>query len=83
MEKYGYIRVSSKEQNTDRQLVDALTDKEIQKNHLFTDKMSGKSACKNSAFKSDCQQLYNHEKSLETKCFSFRAFSLHKLNLCC
>ena len=41
MEKYGYIRVSSKEQNTDRQL-DALTDRGVQENHLYIDKMSGK-----------------------------------------
>ena len=41
MEKYGYIRVSSKEQNTDRQL-DALTERGVKESHLFIDKMSGK-----------------------------------------
>ena len=41
MEKYGYVRVSSKEQNTDRQL-DALSERGVQGSHLFIDKMSGK-----------------------------------------
>lgn len=41
MEKYGYVRVSSKEQNTDRQL-DALAKRGVQGSHLFIDKMSGK-----------------------------------------
>ena len=41
MEEYGYVRVSSKEQNTDRQL-DALEERGVQERHLFIDKMSGK-----------------------------------------
>lgn len=45
MEKYGYVRVSSKEQNTDRQL-DALAEKGIHRNHMFIDKMSGKDFCR-------------------------------------
>ena len=38
---YGYIRVSSTDQNEDRQLI-ALQDKNIPKRHLFIDKQSGK-----------------------------------------
>ena len=38
---YGYIRVSTKEQNTDRQL-DALLRYGIKKKHMFIDKQSGK-----------------------------------------
>lgn len=45
MEKYGYVRVSSKEQNTDRQL-DALTERGIQRSHIFIDKLSGKDFCR-------------------------------------
>lgn len=45
MEKYGYVRVSSKEQNTNRQ-VDALLKKGVKENHLFIDKMSGKDFCR-------------------------------------
>ncbi|MBR4607075.1 MAG: recombinase family protein [Lachnospiraceae bacterium] len=45
MEKYGYVRVSSKEQNTDRQL-DALTEMGIQRSHIFIDKLSGKDFCR-------------------------------------
>ena len=41
MEKYGYIRVSSKDQNIDRQLI-ALSYYEIPRNHLYIDKQSGK-----------------------------------------
>jgi DNA invertase Pin-like site-specific DNA recombinase len=39
--KYGYIRVSSKEQNPARQ-EDALLKAGIEKDYIFTDKMSGK-----------------------------------------
>jgi DNA invertase Pin-like site-specific DNA recombinase len=39
--KYGYIRVSSKEQNTARQK-DALLKAGIEEGYIFTDKMSGK-----------------------------------------
>ncbi len=39
--KYGYVRVSSKEQNTDRQL-DALLEAGLSENEVFTDKQSGK-----------------------------------------
>ena len=38
---YGYIRVSSKEQNVDRQM-DALLGLGINKRNIFTDKQSGK-----------------------------------------
>ena len=41
MEKYGYIRGSSKDQNIDRQLI-ALSYYEIPRNHLYIDKQSGK-----------------------------------------
>ena len=38
---YGYIRVSTKEQNTDRQII-AMNKLHIQKKNLFIDKQSGK-----------------------------------------
>ncbi len=38
---YGYIRVSTKEQNEDRQL-DAMKDKEIPDKNIYVDKISGK-----------------------------------------
>jgi len=38
---YGYVRVSTKEQHTDRQ-TKALTDFGIVGEHIFTDKLSGK-----------------------------------------
>lgn len=41
MENYGYIRVSSKEQHTDRQHI-ALAEYHIPKKNLFIDKQSGK-----------------------------------------
>ena len=41
MEQYAYIRVSSKEQNIDRQLI-ALKDFDIPKRNLFCDYQSGK-----------------------------------------
>ena len=41
MEKYGYLRVSSKDQNLDRQYA-ALTSYHIPKRNMFVDKMSGK-----------------------------------------
>jgi len=41
MEIYGYIRVSSAEQNTDRQLI-KMQELEIPPENLFTDKQSGK-----------------------------------------
>lgn len=41
MENYGYIRVSSKDQHTDRQHI-ALAAYHIPKKNLFTDKQSGK-----------------------------------------
>ena len=41
MIKYGYIRVSTKEQNVDRQ-VEAMKDVGIEKNKMFIDKQSGK-----------------------------------------
>ena len=39
--EYGYIRVSSKEQNSDRQMV-ALLKEGLDKKHIFIDKQSGK-----------------------------------------
>ena len=41
MSYYAYIRVSTKEQNTDRQLI-AIKELNIQKNNIFIDKQSGK-----------------------------------------
>lgn len=41
MKKYAYIRVSTKEQNIDRQ-VEAMKDVGIEKNKMFIDKQSGK-----------------------------------------
>lgn len=38
---YGYIRVSSKEQNEDRQLI-AMKERNISDKHIFSDKMSGR-----------------------------------------
>lgn len=38
---YGYIRVSTREQNEERQVI-ALTDAGVDKRHLFMDKQSGK-----------------------------------------
>lgn len=41
MEKYGYLRVSSKDQNLDRQYA-ALASYQIPKKNIYVDKMSGK-----------------------------------------
>lgn len=41
MATYGYVRVSSREQNEDRQL-DALREMEIEERNIFIDKQSGK-----------------------------------------
>ena len=41
MAKYGYVRVSSKGQNIDRQ-TDALLECGLQKSNIFVDHMSGK-----------------------------------------
>jgi DNA invertase Pin-like site-specific DNA recombinase len=41
MKKYGYIRVSTVEQNTDRQII-SLTEQGISQANIFTDKQSGK-----------------------------------------
>ena len=41
MKKYGYVRVSTKEQNTDRQLI-ALKEYGIPEKNILTDKQSGK-----------------------------------------
>lgn len=41
MNKYGYIRVSTKEQNPDRQFL-ALKENDIQEKEIFVDKTSGK-----------------------------------------
>ena len=45
MDKYGYVRVSTKEQNTDRQM-DALLESGVAEDHIFVDKMSGKDFCR-------------------------------------
>lgn len=41
MKQYGYVRVSTKEQNEDRQLI-ALEPFQLPKSHIFLDKQSGK-----------------------------------------
>ena len=41
MAAYGYVRVSSRDQNEDRQLL-ALARAGIKKDHIFTDKISGR-----------------------------------------
>ncbi|EDP11523.1 recombinase family protein [Amedibacillus dolichus] len=41
MKKYGYIRVSSKDQNIDRQ-VESLRQLKIEDKNMFVDKQSGK-----------------------------------------
>lgn len=41
MQKYGYIRVSSKDQNIDRQM-SAMVMEKIKKENIFVDKLSGK-----------------------------------------
>jgi len=38
---YGYVRVSSKDQNEDRQLI-VMREKNVPENHIFIDKLSGK-----------------------------------------
>ena len=38
---YGYVRVSSSDQNEDRQML-AMAELNISLSHIFTDKMSGK-----------------------------------------
>lgn len=38
---YGYVRVSTKEQNEDRQLI-ALSEAGVEKKNIFIDKLSGK-----------------------------------------
>lgn len=42
MERYGYIRVSAKDQNPERQLL-AMQEKQIKQKNIYLDKMSGKS----------------------------------------
>lgn len=41
MERYGYIRVSAKDQNPERQLL-AMQEQQIKKGNIYLDKMSGK-----------------------------------------
>lgn len=41
MKKYGYIRVSTKEQNPERQVI-ALQEYDIPKENIYLDQMSGK-----------------------------------------
>lgn len=41
MNKYGYIRVSTKEQNPERQFI-ALQECGVKKNNIYLDYMSGK-----------------------------------------
>ena len=43
---YGYARVSSKEQNEDRQ-IQALLDNDVEDRFIFVDKQSGKDFCRN------------------------------------
>ena len=43
---YGYARVSSKEQNEDRQ-IQALLDNGVEDRFIFVDKQSGKDFCRN------------------------------------
>lgn len=38
---YGYVRVSSMDQNEDRQLI-ALNKKQVQRENIYIDKISGK-----------------------------------------
>ena len=38
---YGYVRVSTKDQNEDRQLI-AMEEQNVPKRNIFTDKQSGK-----------------------------------------
>ncbi len=40
MEKYGYIRVSAKDQNPERQFI-ALQEYQIQQRNIYVDRMSG------------------------------------------
>lgn len=40
MERYGYIRVSAKDQNPERQLI-AMEEQKIKKSNIYLDKMSG------------------------------------------
>lgn len=42
MERYGYIRVSAKDQNPERQIL-AMQEQHIKKGNIYLDKMSGKS----------------------------------------
>ena len=42
MERYGYIRVSAKDQNPERQLL-AMQEQQIKQSNIYVDKMSGKS----------------------------------------
>jgi DNA invertase Pin-like site-specific DNA recombinase len=55
MKVYGYVRVSSTEQNEDRQLV-AMGDVGVAPKHIFTDKQSGKDF-ERSAYKSMLRKL--------------------------
>ena len=41
MAKYGYIRVSTKEQKTDRQM-EAMLEYGVGEKHIYEDKLSGK-----------------------------------------
>ncbi len=45
MEVYGYVRVSSKDQNEDRQLI-AIRELSVEQDHVFIDKQSGKDFCR-------------------------------------
>lgn len=45
MEIYGYVRVSSKDQNEDRQLI-AIRELSVEQDHVFIDKQSGKDFCR-------------------------------------
>ena len=61
MDTYGYVRVSTKEQNEDRQII-AMREFGIEDSHIVMDKQSGKD------FERSCGRQPGHEGS-ESPCF--------------
>lgn len=57
---YGYARVSSRDQNLDRQL-DALLKAKIERENIFTDKLSGNTSIVNL----QCKLSVIHRKSID------------------
>ena len=55
MATYGYVRVSTAEQNEDRQII-AMNELQIHKDNIFTDKVSGKDF-ERSAYKALIEKL--------------------------